>query len=94
MQHLLVNDEQATKGNAVGGQHIVLLHNLALQVRDKGVCQVTHSSLVAVCTRQKLSVIASLFVYLMRPIAPSGPRYKRGSLGKVDIVGQHKAPFR
>ncbi len=50
--HLLVNDEEATKGNAVGGQHIVLLHNLTLQVRDEGVCQVTHSSLVAVCTRQ------------------------------------------
>ena len=32
MQYLLVNDEQAAQGNAIGRQYIVLLHNLALQV--------------------------------------------------------------
>ena len=53
MRHLLVNDEKAAQGNAIRGQHIVLLHNLALQVRHQGVCEVTHSTLVAVCTAQQ-----------------------------------------
>ncbi len=49
---LLVNDEEAAERHALGRQHIVLLHNLALQVGHQRVSQVSHTALVAVCSTE------------------------------------------
>ncbi len=59
--HLLVNEEEATEGNAFWRQHIVLLHNLALQVGHQWVCKVTNTALVAVCMHPASYCLACAF---------------------------------
>lgn len=60
--HLLVDEEEATEGNAFWRQHIVLLHNLALQVGHQWVCKVTNTALVAVCMHPASYCLAGAFV--------------------------------
>ena len=49
MTDLFVNDEQTTQSNAIVRQHIVLLADLPLQVRHKGVVQISNTSFFPVC---------------------------------------------
>ena len=67
--HLLVNDEEATESHALGRQHVVLLHDLTLQVGDQRVCQVAHPALVAVCSAANSR---STSIYLCTALMPGG----------------------